>query len=171
MRALCCQQLGERTDSQVRQRIDYVVGRIKYRILSLPLRFLQINAESHTQVESGEVKDGGESVGNTDGKKRGCVLDHMTEKKEQNRFFWFGLGYKNKAVILPSFLLLTKQSEKLRAPVQPVRPSLLKLTNLVCMRYCARATASDDPVIVIVRSVFPPSRSSQLEIRIVAPEI
>ena len=38
------------------------------------------------------------------------------------------------------------------------------------IRYCASATDSGLPVIVIVRSIFPPdSRSSQLEIRIMAP--
>lgn len=39
------------------------------------------------------------------------------------------------------------------------------------IKYCANATESGLPVIVIVRSVFPPSLSSQLEMRIIAPEI
>ena len=43
-------------------------------------------------------------------------------------------------------------------------------TYLMLIRYCASATDSGLPVIVIVRSIFPPdSRSSQLEIRIMAP--
>lgn len=50
--------------------------------------------------------------------------------------------------------------------------SLLKhVTNLILMRYWASATASGFPVMVIVRSVLPLSRSSQFEIRIIAPEI
>lgn len=44
-------------------------------------------------------------------------------------------------------------------------------THLILMRYCANATASGFPVMVIVRSVAPPSLSSQLLIRIMAPEI
>lgn len=44
-------------------------------------------------------------------------------------------------------------------------------TYLILMRYCANATASGFPVIVIVRSVAPPSLSSQLLILIMAPEI
>lgn len=39
------------------------------------------------------------------------------------------------------------------------------------IKYWANATESGLPLIVIVRSVFPPSRSSQFEIRIMAPEI
>lgn len=44
-------------------------------------------------------------------------------------------------------------------------------THLILMRYCANATASGFPVMVMVRSVAPPSLSSQLLIRIMAPEI
>lgn len=44
-------------------------------------------------------------------------------------------------------------------------------THLMLMRYCANATASGFPVMVIVRSVAPPSLSSQLLILIMAPEI
>lgn len=44
-------------------------------------------------------------------------------------------------------------------------------THLMFIRYWASATASGLPLMVIVRSVLPPSRSSQLEIRIMAPEI
>jgi len=43
-------------------------------------------------------------------------------------------------------------------------------TDLVLIRYCASATDSVAPVMVIVRSVLL-SRSSQLEIRIIAPLI
>lgn len=44
------------------------------------------------------------------------------------------------------------------------------LAYLMLIRYCARATDSALPEMVIVRSIFPPdSRSSQLEIRIIAP--
>lgn len=39
------------------------------------------------------------------------------------------------------------------------------------IRYCASATASGLPVIVMVLSVLPPSRSSQFEMRIIAPLI
>lgn len=39
------------------------------------------------------------------------------------------------------------------------------------IKYWARATASGFPLMVMVRSVLPPSRSSQFEIRIMAPEI
>lgn len=39
------------------------------------------------------------------------------------------------------------------------------------IKYWASATASGFPLMVIVRSVLPPSRSSQFEIRIMAPEI
>lgn len=39
------------------------------------------------------------------------------------------------------------------------------------IKYWASATASGLPLMVIVRSVLPPSRSSQFEIRIMAPEI
>lgn len=39
------------------------------------------------------------------------------------------------------------------------------------IKYWANATESGLPLIVIVRSVFPPSRSSQFEMRIMAPEI
>lgn len=39
------------------------------------------------------------------------------------------------------------------------------------IKYWANATASGLPLIVIVRSVFPPSRSSQLLMRIMAPDI
>ena len=43
-------------------------------------------------------------------------------------------------------------------------------THLILIRYCARATDSALPVIVMVRSILPPdSRSSQFEIRIMAP--
>ena len=44
-------------------------------------------------------------------------------------------------------------------------------TYLMLMRYWARATESGLPEIVMVRSVLPPSRSSQFDIRIMAPEI
>lgn len=44
------------------------------------------------------------------------------------------------------------------------------LRYLMLMRYWAKATASGFPDIVIVRSVLPPSRSSELLIRIMAPE-
>lgn len=44
-------------------------------------------------------------------------------------------------------------------------------THLILMRYCANPTASGFPVMVIVRSVAPPSLSSQLLILIMAPEI
>lgn len=44
-------------------------------------------------------------------------------------------------------------------------------THLILMRYCANATASGFPVMVMVRSVAPPSLSSQLLILIMAPEI
>lgn len=44
-------------------------------------------------------------------------------------------------------------------------------THLMLIKYWAKATASALPLIVIVRSVFPPSRSSQFEMRIMAPEI
>lgn len=44
-------------------------------------------------------------------------------------------------------------------------------THLMLIKYWARATASGFPLMVIVRSVLPPSRSSQFEIRIMAPEI
>lgn len=44
-------------------------------------------------------------------------------------------------------------------------------TYLIFIRYCASATESGLPLIVMVRSVFPPSRSSQFEMRIIAPEI
>ena len=56
------------------------------------------------------------------------------------------------------------------------------LTHLMLIRYCARATDSAFPVMVMVRSMLPPieprppppvedaaSRSSQLEMRIIAP--
>lgn len=46
-----------------------------------------------------------------------------------------------------------------------------KDTNLMLIRYWASATASGFPEIVIVRSVMPLSRSSQFEMRIMAPEI
>lgn len=39
------------------------------------------------------------------------------------------------------------------------------------IKYWARATASGLPLMVMVRSVLPPSRSSQFEMRIMAPEI
>ena len=43
-------------------------------------------------------------------------------------------------------------------------------THLMLIRYCARATDSALPVMVIVRSMLPPdSRSSQFEMRIMAP--
>ena len=43
-------------------------------------------------------------------------------------------------------------------------------THLILIRYCARATDSALPVIVMVRSILlPDSRSSQFEIRIMAP--
>lgn len=45
------------------------------------------------------------------------------------------------------------------------------VTHLMLMRYCANATESGLPVIVMVRSVLPPSRSSQFDIRIIAPDI
>lgn len=44
-------------------------------------------------------------------------------------------------------------------------------THLMLIKYWANATASGLPLIVIVLSVFPPSRSSQFEMRIMAPEI
>lgn len=47
----------------------------------------------------------------------------------------------------------------------------LTSTHLMLIKYWASATASGFPLIVIVRSVLPPSRSSQFEIRIMAPEI
>ena len=43
-------------------------------------------------------------------------------------------------------------------------------SNLVLMRYCAKATDSAEPVMVMVRSVLL-SRSSQLDMRIMAPLI
>lgn len=46
-----------------------------------------------------------------------------------------------------------------------------QVTHLILIRYWASATASGLPLMVMVRSVFPPSRSSQFEIRIMAPEI
>lgn len=46
-----------------------------------------------------------------------------------------------------------------------------RCTHLMLMRYCANATASGFPVMVMVRSVAPPSLSSQLLILIMAPEI
>lgn len=45
------------------------------------------------------------------------------------------------------------------------------LIYLILMRYWANATASGFPVMVMVRSVAPPSLSSQLLIRIIAPLI
>lgn len=48
---------------------------------------------------------------------------------------------------------------------------MIAITYLILMRYCANATESGFPVIVIVRSVAPPSLSSQLLILIMAPEI
>jgi hypothetical protein len=47
----------------------------------------------------------------------------------------------------------------------------MKCSYLMLIRYCARATASGLPVIVMVLSVLPPSRSSQFEMRIIAPLI
>lgn len=44
-------------------------------------------------------------------------------------------------------------------------------THLMLIKYWANATESGLPLIVIVRSVLPPSRSSQFEMRIIAPEI
>jgi hypothetical protein len=49
--------------------------------------------------------------------------------------------------------------------------NIIKCSYLILIRYCARATASGFPVIVMVLSVAPPSRSSQFEIRIMAPLI
>lgn len=50
--------------------------------------------------------------------------------------------------------------------------SKIKLkTYLILIKYCAKATASGLPDIVIVRSVTPLSRSSQFDIRIMAPDI
>jgi hypothetical protein len=49
---------------------------------------------------------------------------------------------------------------------------LRKGTHLMLMRYCARATASGLPVMVMVRSELAPSpRSSQFDMRIMAPLI
>jgi len=47
----------------------------------------------------------------------------------------------------------------------------MKCSYLMLIRYCASATASGLPVIVMVLSVLPPSRSSQFEMRIIAPLI
>lgn len=44
-------------------------------------------------------------------------------------------------------------------------------THLMLIKYWANATESGLPLMVMVRSVFPPSRSSQFEMRIMAPEI
>lgn len=44
-------------------------------------------------------------------------------------------------------------------------------TYLIFIKYCANATESGLPLIVIVRSVLPPSRSSQFDMRIIAPEM
>lgn len=44
-------------------------------------------------------------------------------------------------------------------------------THLMLMRYCANATESGLPEIVMVLSELPLSRSSQFEMRIIAPEI
>lgn len=46
-----------------------------------------------------------------------------------------------------------------------------RCTYLMFIKYWARATESAFPLIVIVLSVLPPSRSSQFEIRIIAPDI
>lgn len=50
-------------------------------------------------------------------------------------------------------------------------PELTATTHLMLMRYCAKATASGFPEMVIVRSDDPLSRSSQFDMRIMAPEI
>jgi len=61
--------------------------------------------------------------------------------------------------------------------IPPAQPSMLpgykkmKCSYLMLIRYCASATASGLPVIVMVLSVLPPSRSSQFEMRIIAPLI
>lgn len=45
------------------------------------------------------------------------------------------------------------------------------MAYLMLIKYWATATESGLPLIVMVRSVLPPSRSSQFDIRIMAPEI
>lgn len=56
-------------------------------------------------------------------------------------------------------------------PFERTKLTLVTATNLMLMRYCAKATASGLPEMVIVRSVTPLSRSSQFDMRIIAPEI
>lgn len=64
---------------------------------------------------------------------------------------------------------MIENSSKCNLVVKNIRND--RITDLMLMRYCASATESGLPVIVMVRSVAPPSRSSQLLIRIIAPEI
>ena len=72
---------------------------------------------------------------------------------------------KNRVVIWETFLIVEAMAAAAGGYLQIFLP-----TYLMLMRYCASATDSALPVMVMVRSVFEPgSLSSQLEMRIIAP--
>lgn len=60
---------------------------------------------------------------------------------------------------------------EVKTRVEKNKNKLFCVTHLMLIRYWASATESGLPLMVIVRSVLPPSRSSQFEMRIMAPEI
>ena len=112
------------------------------------------------------------------------LKNRFHEHKRQNLFFFF----LNLNIICNSYRLVFffagcccfvlssgsffffKCKYLFKLKLQVTMEIVSQTTDLVLIRYCASATDSVAPVMVIVRSVLL-SRSSQLEIRIMAPLI